>query len=490
MKVNIFRIENKKRGDILLSALIFSAVMITVTIGLVNWGVALFKNIKTVAAREQALQIAEAGIDYYRWHLAHAPQDYKDGTNAAGPYVHQFYDKDNNPIGSYSLNITPPTVGSTIVKIASTGTLNNTPVGPISRSIKVVMAIPSLAQYAMVTNSVVYYGAGDEIFGPIRSNVGVGFTTGNPKPIAHNLVSSANATFSDSNGTHFGVYTNISPADPNPPAAVPNRADIFQGGRQFPVPAIDFTSISANLSSIKADAQAAGFYRTSSGKSGYKVVLKTNDTFDLYKVNSLLTAPNGCTNSQNQTGWGTWSINLSGGNEQITLLGNYPIPENGLLFFEDHVWVEGQIDHSRVTIAAGTFPVNSSTYKNIIVNKDLRYTSFDGTDVIGLIAQGNFLVGMRSSDDLTIDAAIAAQNGATIRYYYGSSCTNYTRDTLTTYGMFASNGQGYFYYGGGSTSGYAHQPASYDANLLYGPPPSFPLTSSFYSTLSWQEITI
>lgn len=477
--------SSRTRGDILVSALIFSAVMITVTIGLVNWGVALFKNIRTVAAREQALQIAESGIDYYRWHLAHAPQDFKDGTNVAGPYVHQFYDKDGNVIGSYSLDITPPAVGSTIVSMVSTGTLASTTVGPISRSIKVVMAIPSLAQYAMVTNSTVYYGAGDEVFGPIRSNVGVGFLSGNPKPIAHNNVSSANSTFTDSNGTHFGVYTNVSPADPNPPSAVPNRPDVFMSGRQFPVPVIDFTSISANLSTIKADAQASGFYRTSSGGSGYKVVLKTNGTFDLYKINSLLAASGSCSNSQNQTGWGTWSINVVGGVEQTTLLGNFPIPANGLLFFEDHVWVEGQINHSRVTVAAGAFPVNSSTYKNIIVNNSISYTNFDGTDSIGLIAQGNFLVGMKSADDLVIDGAITAQNGATIRYSYGSNCTNYLRNSLTTYGMFASNGQGYFYYG---DSGYTHQPATYDANLLYGPPPSFPLTSSFYSTLSWQEI--
>ncbi|MDQ5893346.1 MAG: hypothetical protein QG640_358, partial [Patescibacteria group bacterium] len=28
----------------------------------------------------------------------------------------------------------------------------------------------------------------------------------------------------------------------------------------------------------------------------------------------------------------------------------------------------------------------------------------------------------------------------------------------------------------------------YDGNLLYAPPPSFPLTSDQYTTLSWEEI--
>jgi len=490
------------RGDILVTALIFAAIVITVTVGLVNWGATLFNNIRTVAQKEQALQIAEAGVDYYRWHLAHAPLDFQDGTGTTGPYVHQMYDKDGNLIGSYSLAIVPPLLGSTIVNITSTGTLASS---TISRSIKVVMAIPSLAQYAMITNSVVYYGAGDSIFGPIRSNIGVGFWNASPQPIAHNLVSSASATMTDSTScggstVHFGVYTCVpgtgypsgDPAPTSTASTPPNRPDVFVSGRQMSVPVIDFTSISSDLSAIKASAQSAGFYRGASGASGYKIVLKTNGTFDLYKVNSLLAAPSGCTNSQTQAGWGPWSININGsGVEQTTLLGNYAIPANGLMFFEDNIWVEGQINHSRLTIAAGAFPVNPATYKNITVNNNLTYTNFDGTDAIGLIAQGNFLVGLVSANNLTIDGALVAQNGGTIRYYYNSSCrvnaTNYyTRSTLTTYGMFASNGQGYFYYG---SSGYTSQPATYDANLLYGPPPSFPLTSSFYSTLSWQEVS-
>jgi hypothetical protein len=477
----------KNHGDILVSVLVFAAIAVTVTIGLVNWGAALLTSVRTVAQREQALQIAEAGIDYYRWHLAHAPLDFQDGTGVVGPYTHQFTDKDGNVIGSYTLTITPPMTGSTIVTIVSKGALATS---TISRSIRVVMGIPSLAQYAMVTNSPVYYGAGDNVSGPIHSNIGVGFWSGSPQPIAHDIVTSAVSTFTDtaSNsacpGTHFGVYTCVPTADPNPPAAVPSRPDVFAGGRQFPVPAVDFTSITADLSTIRSQAIASGFYRSSSGVSGYKIVLKTNNTFDLYTVNSLLPAATGCSNSYpgGQTGWGTWSINVISGAEQSTLVGNYPVPPNGLLFFDDNVWVEGTINKSRVTIAAGTFP---ATGKNIIVNNNLKYTNFDGQDSIGLIAQGNFLVGLSSADNLTIDGALVAQNGGTIRYYYTSSCPGYLRTTLTTYGMFASNGQGYFSYG---SSGYASQPASYDPNFLYGPPPSFPLTSSFYNTLSWQEV--
>jgi len=348
----------------------------------------------------------------------------------------------------------------------------------------------------MVTNSPVYYGSGDNVSGPIHSNIGVGFWSGSPQPITHDIVTSAVSTFTDtaSNsacpGTHFGVYTCVPQlptyptGDPTPPAAVPSRPDVFAGGRQFPVPAIDFTSISADLKSIH---DTSGFNRSSSGASGYKVVLRTDNKFDLYKVNSLL--PASCTNSLSQSGWGTWSIDTING--ATTFINTYDIPPNGLLFFDDNVWVEGTINKSRVTIAAGTIPVptESTAYRNIIVNNDLKYTNLDGQDSIGLIAQGNFLVGMASANNLTIDGALVAQNGGTIRYYYHGCGSSYdTRSTLTTYGMFASKGQGYFSYGGSSPSGYASQPARYDVNFQYGPPPSFPLTSSFYNTLSWQEV--
>ena len=114
-----------------------------------------------------------------------------------------------------------------------------------------------------------------------------------------------------------------------------------------------------------------------------KLFSKPSGSFDLYKVNSLLPTPQNC--AYGQTGWGTWSINTVSG--ATTLLGNYAFPANGLIFLEDHIWVEGQIDGARLTIVAAKFPINSATYKNIIVNNNLSYTHFDGTDVIGLIAQ-------------------------------------------------------------------------------------------------------
>src|SRR3989338_4945089 len=105
---------------------------------------------------------------------------------------------------------------------------------------------------------------------------------------------------------------------------------------------------------MKTDAQIAGKYFDPSGAQGYKIVMKTNGTFDLYRVTSLVNPPSGCTNSQ--TGWGTWSVNAS------TFISNYAYPENGIIFVEDNVWVEGTLNATRVVIASARFPDNPTTH--------------------------------------------------------------------------------------------------------------------------------
>ena len=70
---------------------------------------------------------------------------------------------------------------------------------------------------------------------------------------------------------------------------------------------------------------------------------------------------------------------------------------------------------------------------------------------------------------------------------FNANCApNQTRSTLTLYGMIATAKRYGFAYTNGT--GYTTRNLTYDANLLYAPPPSFPLTSDQYSIISWQEI--
>ncbi|HBB65295.1 MAG TPA: hypothetical protein DCZ84_01490 [Candidatus Vogelbacteria bacterium] len=475
-----------QRGYLIIHTIVYGAIALILITGLANWGSVNIRAGRDAALREQAFQIAEAGIEYYRWHLAHASTDYQDGAGAPGPYVHEYRDATGAVIGTFTLTITPPPVGSTLVIVVSEGVVTANP--SITRRIEAKFAIPSIAKFAFVANSKMRFGAGTEVFGPIHSNDGIRFDG-----LAHNLVTSFKYSYDDpdhSGADEYGVHTHLSPSDPvppvpPPPGTPPSRTDVFISGRQVSVPAVDWNGFTQDLSQMKTDAQTSGRYFAGSGALGYNIVLKTDDTFDLYTVTSLVSPQSNCYNSQNQSGWGTWSI------ASETLLGNYAFPANGLVFLEDNVWVEGTISSARLTIAAGRFPESSSTNANIIVNEDIRYTNYDGADVLGLIAQGNINVGLVSNDVLTIDAAIVAKNGRAGRYYYryafSKSCSPYhQRDTINLFGMIATKERYGFAYTDGN--GYETRNIIYDGNLLYGPPPSFPLTSDQYQTISWREL--
>lgn len=492
----------KNRGDILVSVLVFAAVAVTVVISLTKWGGTVLSNIRNLDAREQAFQIAEAGINYYQWHLAQSPNDYQDGTSTPGPYVHNFYDKNSVLLGTYTLTITPPPTGSTIVTILSVGKIASS---TVSRSIQAKMAIPSLVKFAAIANDNMYFGSGTTVYGPVQSNKGIHFNG-----FAQNLVSSAVSTYvdPDTGRTEFGVYTDLTPADPTPPATVPNRTDVFAAGRQFPVPAFDFTGLTAGLTQLQTLAQSAGKEWTASGGQGYHMVFRVSGgttVYDMYKVIALQSTPNNCgtdATARTQSQWGTWTIKSVVGSTQSslgeTLLGTYSVPSNGVIFVDDNLWVDGTIDNARMTIVAGIIGATSN-YPSITVNTNLQYTNLDGTDAIGLISQGNINAGLVSDDTYEIDAALVAENGRVGRYYYNTSCSittgsghsqqtirYYERTEIDLLGMIASAVRYGFAYTDGT--GYDIRNINYDSNLLYGPPPSFPQATTQYQIISWQQL--
>ena len=73
---------------------IFSLVMLAV----LAYAVVQLRVIRSSISREQGFQIAEAGANYYQWHLAHFDSDFWDGnaSTTPGPYIHDYIDKDTN----------------------------------------------------------------------------------------------------------------------------------------------------------------------------------------------------------------------------------------------------------------------------------------------------------------------------------------------------------------------------------------------------------
>jgi len=467
------KLLRSQRGAALMTLLVFTGIALYMTTAFVSWAGTSTRGARNLIEREQAFHIAEAGVEYYRWFLAHSTVEPGDPPPVPSEDL-VLTDKDGVEIGRAVFTVTAPVPYSTVIQVDSTGSVTGG--SGLTRTIRVQLAIPSFAKYSVASNSDVRLGEGTEVFGEIHSNGGIRFDG-----YANNIVSSAKETYDDPDhggAFEFGVHTHVSPIDPIPPASVPERPDVFAAGRQFPVPQVDFAGITQDLSSIRSEAQSDGEYFTPSSREGYLIDFNTNDTFDIYEVRS----------TEGLSWWcRLWSDDESLSINQTTYLGNYNVPNNGLIFVEDDVWVRGEIDGARVTVASGRFPDTPATRTNIILNEDLTYTNYDGTDAIALIAQNDISVGFYSDNELDIDAALIAQNGRVGRLYYSSACGTYSsRDTITVTGMIGSNERYGFAYTDGT--GYGIRNLVYDANLRYAPPPNFPLTSDEYEILTWEEV--
>ncbi|HVY67514.1 MAG TPA: hypothetical protein VHA30_01290 [Patescibacteria group bacterium] len=454
-------------GSILIYTIVIIFIFSLVMLGLLAYATITLKTTRSTVYREQSFQLAEAGVNYYEWHLAHYPNDYWDGhgSGSAGPYVHNYTDTDTGQvIGQFSLNITPPPVGSTVVTIQSTGAAAANPNS--QRTVVVKYGIPSLAQYAFLTNSDAWIGPSESVSGQFFTNGGVRFDgTGNaPIMSAKQTYTCQSWSGSPCPHTENGIW-----------GAAPQSTKNYW---QFPVPNVDFSSITANLSSMKSSAQSGGIYLAPSGSQGYSLVFKADGSIDFYKVTSLNNDPSATDVNGN-------AVKTSPDYKNRTFLYNKPIPANGIIYVEDKTWVEG-IVKGRAMVAAAVLPYNANTAPSLMIQNNLVYAAKDGTNSLGLIGQQNVLVGYLAPSSLEIDAALIAQNGSAERYQWSGN----TKSLITIYGAVASFGQWTWSYVDGSgnvTSGYINTSTIYDSNLLYSPPPSFPLTSNGYQPISWNS---
>ncbi len=453
------------------SGFIFAAVVLfifaTVAVAVLAYASSELRVLRSSVNREQAFYIAEAGVNYYQWRLAHFPADFTDGTGTAGPYVHNFYDVDTGQqVGSYSLTVTAPPIGSTVATIQSTGyTLDNP---KVRRTITVRYGIPSLAQYGFLTNSDVWIGDTETVQGQFHANGGVRFDGLGNAPIT-----SAKATYT------CQTYHGCGPTTKN--GIWGSAATATQAFWSYPVPNVDFSAITSDLANLKSTAQSGGIYLPPSNALGYSIVMATTGTTTLLSVYKVTTV------TAHQTGW---DVNSVAHNEDIdynarTLQYTTTTPPSGVVYAEDHVWIEGGL-RGRLTVAAARLPYNPATAPNIYIPRSLLYQAKDGQHSLGLIAQKSVVPTYSSSQTLEIDAAMIAQNGSVQHYYYPGN----VKSAITVYGSLSSYGVWTWSWvdGGGTTvSGYQTTNTVYDQNLLYGPPPSFPVSSAGYQQISWSS---
>lgn len=449
--LSIRKLDNRGAG-MMVFIMVFGSIGLTMIImGVATYGLSEHRASTTKYFRDKAFHIAEAGAHYYRWHLAHDPEDYQDGTGEPGPYLHNYEDKDGNIIGQFSLEIDEPLDGSTVVTVRSTGWTIERP--EITRTVQIRVGFPALTDYTFVENADMRFSQTTEVHGKVHSNGDIVFDG-----------------VTDAAVEAVGVITGT-------------------GGPQafwnFPVPWVDFNSISADLAALQTLAQNGGIQLLSSGDEGYYLNFLANGTVNVYRVNSV-----NCYYGSGYV-WGWWWIGdvHCFDRNSITFLNNYAIPENGAIYVDDHVWVDGVVN-GRVTVGVRRLPSVPSNYRNIYISGNLTYNEQSSDDVLGLIAQGNIIVPKNIPDDMVIHAAALSQNGQIYRpYYHPSYYSNAVRDSLLFFGSQISfAGGGWKYVSGGNVvSGFVDTNHTYDGNLRYLPPPAFPVGDT-YELISWEEV--
>lgn len=466
--------KSGSRGSALVYGLVILTVVSIVLTSIIGFVASQTKYSLQVHSREEAFQVAETGVHFYRWYLAHTVDGrttqqvkafWETGNpyGVATPYEVEYKDQSGIAIGKYRLEVTPPSGGSTIVTVKSTGWLYKYP--EATRVLEVRFRRPSWSEYVVLSNNNIRFGSGTDVQGKIFSNGGVHFDG-----VTNNIVYSAVGTYYDSDNdvhaTKPGVWTSWANE-----YNTTMGSDVFLAGKRYPpdysIATIPFDSVYGDLNLMKTDAGISGTYYNNSGQ-GRHIILKTNGTFDIRTVQSTNSSTN---NINNYTG--SWA--------------NHPIPQDGIIFVENNVWLEGQVNGKRVTITAAN--LISGSLKNVYINGNIRYTNYDGTDGIGIVAQNDIEIPKNSPTDLRIDGAVLSQEGRVGRQHYtNSSCHSWAcedhKNSITIFGAMASNQRYGFAWTDGT--GYTTRNLYYDNNLFYFPPPYFP-TGTQYQMDLWEE---
>lgn len=523
--MRLLRLKQDNDGFTLPTVLSFLIAIVIITSATVQIIDVTTSKVGNNIASQKSFNIAEAGVNYYLWHLSHNQGDYKDGkttpatpdaTLGYGPYAHTYIDDATTNQGTFTLWIKPQGNGSSVVTIRSIGQAKGT---NITRTVDAQIGAPSFASYGVLSDTALWFGNTEKASGPVHSNQGIRMDGASNAD-----VTSANATYTPpgslggDGASHPGVWCSaavITPVNCNTRSKIDWR---------FPVPTIDFNQVTGNLCTMKKAAFAANAataalatqtnacsqtpttrtpsylpQRSSSGTFsltvGYLIQLNPNGTYDLFNVNS---------ENDQQTPY-TAALGLT------SVATGIAVPSNGAIFAEDNVWVRTNPTFSgRLTIGAGRLATTQNA--EIVVADDVLYGTKNGSDAIGLVAENSVTIApyappATGSFTFEVDAAMIATAGS-VQYpsVYRTNNNKCTRGWVSPnqqfvfYGAVASRqswtwtwlfgggacGDAVFSSGNGYIGGVLNNDTQYDYNLLYAPPPSFPITSS-YNILSWRE---
>jgi len=466
--------QKKQSGYLLVLVLVFSGIFLTILTSFVGF---VYSQNRVVVQRvnfEQAGNVAEAGLNYYRWFLSHYPDDVTNGTGEPGPYVHVYHDPEGDVVGEFSLDIDSVNYCGDVsaITVTSTGYTYANP--DAKRTISASYRRPTVADYSFILNANVWVGDSRTITGPYHSNGGIRMDGRN-----NSTVTSSSANWlCDST---FGC----SPNQTKPPIFT-TESHTNESLFSFPAPNIDFGSLTVDLAGIKNYAQNHGgifIPKTASNHYGYHL------RFDGDRV--VVRRVTHTRNYRSYTTEGGWDYERHI-IQNSTAVGTYNInPDCPIIYVEDKVWVEGNID-GKVTLAAADN--STSVSPSMIIQGNITYDDPLTSGFLG-IAEQDVLLGVDVPNDLYINGIFVAQNGAYGRNHYYSSympsgySSYVSRNSENFNGTVVSRGRvGTEWTSGGShSSGFRNRYNTFDRNLAEDPPALTPRISDVYELFDWNE---
>ncbi|MCX6764659.1 MAG: hypothetical protein NTU58_03055 [Candidatus Nealsonbacteria bacterium] len=471
------KLYKNKKGTIITYVLVFGAIFLVLIGGLLGFILLQLRQTSQKVAWNEALSIAEAGINYYRWCINNGIE--QDCLNQGEK---DYFDPEGNKVGKFFLQVTSTiSCGQDVKKdIVSTGWTNDFP--NVKRKIGVLYGRPSVAQYSYILNTNVWIGDDHEIRGPYHSNGGIRMDGTNQSTIysaqtewactdsfgCSSCPTSHGCRVEGSNCICPGVLTTTANSNPN----------LFS----FPVTSFDFNGITIDLAQMKSVAQTSGIYLPPStttnplGK-GYHIKFKNNGTFEAWIITQLSSTY-------------AYSLEEDWHYDYFTianeyLYNTYVIPSAcSAIFVEDNIWPEGTTT-GKVTIASANLITPGIDTDAVLLN-NIDYVHTDGSDGFSLIGERNILISPQSPNNMTLRGIFIAQKGRFGRNHY----PNNFRNNLEIYGSVVSNGRvGTQWTSGGTiVSGYSKRESYFDPDLIYNPSPFVPHVDSDFKIIDWKEV--
>lgn len=475
-------------GYLVVLLLVFGAVFFTIFTAFMSFTISQ-KQVSTVKnAEEQSLQIAEAGLNYYKWFLAHNPDDITNATTSPQPFVIAFDDPEGGEIGEYSLEVDGNLACDevTSIDITSTGYTYDEP--ERKRTVYGRYARPNVAEYSHIVNANVWAGDDREIYGPYHSNgfVRMDGTNNSNVTSGQTLDDCGDVDICDPYPTGHGSGTDINGVFGEGP-----NDDLWQ----WSVPSIDFDSIAVDVSVMEDKAKNGGglWFDSSSSGSGYYVVFEADGTMEVRKIKKSKTKGNAYGHAKNFL-------------NSAQLVGTYTVPSDcSLIYFSDDVWVEGVVSGKVTMVAATSDPDDTGPSATVIGN----LTYVDEESGFMLLADNDISIGYDVPDNMEINGVFIAQGGRFGRPHYTTSGSHsggdvisvhwsnddhIFKDTLTTNGTVVSKGRvgtkwicSSWWSGEYYCSGFEQRYDYYDRDLAIDPPPLTPKTSEDYQFIEWRE---